>query len=312
MAHSQNAPFGHLEVCMKFFPWICLFIMLIPVWDVMGQPGNTDIFLLELRIQNEGRMIGTPVNITKRSGYDNQPQFTPDGKGLLYTSIREDNQSDIYRYDIIGKSTVKLTSTEESEYSPTMMPGGKAFSVVRVEADQAQRLWGFDLNGGNPRLLLKEIKPVGYHAWCDENCVALFVLGDPPTLQLANLNTGESQVAESRIGRSLHRVPGSHAISFVHKVSSESWLIKKLDLSSFKIDMLCETLPHCEDYAWMPDGNMIMGKGLKLYQLNPKTEKSWREIADFTNLNGTTITRIAVSPQGDLLAFVVGIPSSGD
>ena len=41
-----------------------------------------------------------PVNITNRSGYDNQPSFSKDEKSIYFTSIRNDKQADIYLYNI--------------------------------------------------------------------------------------------------------------------------------------------------------------------------------------------------------------------
>ncbi|HEX9653367.1 MAG TPA: hypothetical protein VGA99_06630, partial [bacterium] len=91
-------------------------------------PPASDIFLVNLDSS------GTPVNLTNRPGYDNQPFFVDDNI-LLYTSIREDNQADIYRFDLQTDSGTRLTATSESEYSPMTMPGSEFFSVVRVEAD---------------------------------------------------------------------------------------------------------------------------------------------------------------------------------
>src|ERR1051325_8994120 len=143
---------------------------------------STDIFLVELSGANGRMKLGTPRNITRRKGYDNQPTFLPDGKSLFYTSIREDNQADIYQYDITHGTTRQITATKESEYSPTLMPGGKSLSVIRVEADQTQRLWSFPLGGAEPALIFKAIKPVGYHLWVDGRRLILFVLGQPDTL----------------------------------------------------------------------------------------------------------------------------------
>jgi len=274
-------------------------------FSAFGQGSSTDIFLVEMQPGKDSLILGTPVNMTNRSGYDNQPHFTPDGKYVLYTSIREDGQADCYRYSIKDQSTIRLTTTEESEYSPTVMPGGKSFSVVRVEVDQTQRLWQFDLDGKKPELILKDIKPVGYHVWGDKNSVVLFVLGSPPELHMADINTGKSKVVTTRIGRSLHKVPGSYSVSFVHKISSDSWQIQRLDLQTHEMSPIFETLPGSEDYVWTPHGTILMGKGMKLYQRTPVKDQTWREIADFTVLKGERITRIALSPLGDRLAMVV-------
>src|SRR5919112_256218 len=111
-----------------------------------------DIFVVDVRAARGKLEFGQPANITNRAGYDNQPSFLPDGASLLYTSQREDNQTDIYRYDFKTGQSARLTATPEGEYSPTLMPGGKFFSVIRVESDKTQRLWKFPLAGGEPTL----------------------------------------------------------------------------------------------------------------------------------------------------------------
>src|SRR5262249_19832508 len=136
--------------------------------------------------------VARAVNITHTPGYDNQPSFTPDGAGLLFTSNRGGTQTDIYRYDIAAATTARLTDTPESEYSPTVTPDGKHLSVIRVEGDGTQRLWRFTLEGTEPELVLERVKPVGYHAWADDHTVALFVLGQPTTLQLADTRSGNA------------------------------------------------------------------------------------------------------------------------
>ena len=133
------------------------------------------------------------MNITNSPGYDNQPSFTPDGGGILFTSIRGGGtQTDIYRYSVAAGTSARVTDTPESEYSPTMTPDGAHISVIRVESDGAQRLWRFTLDGRAPELVLADVKPVGYHAWTDDHTLALFVLGSPATLQIADTRTGKA------------------------------------------------------------------------------------------------------------------------
>ncbi len=271
----------------------------------------TDIYLGALTVK-EGRVqIGDLRNITDRDGYDNQPSFTSDGRGILFTSIR-DGQADTYYYDIERASTVRITHTAESEYSPTPMPGAKTFSVVQVEADSTQRLWHFDKAGENRGVLLESVMPVGYHAWYDAGTVALFVLGDPPTLRIADLSTGRADSVAAAVGRSLHKVPARTSVSFVHKISEDEWWIEELDRHTLLATKLVRTLPGQEDYAWTPGGVILMGRAAELYQWNRRRSGAWEPIADLSDYGITSITRIAVSPSGNRVAIVSERPTSSD
>src|SRR6266536_4893931 len=194
-------------------------------------PQSSDIFVVDVKSQDGQMKFGQPMKITNTVGYNNQPSFLPDGHSILYTSIR-DKQADIYRYDIRSSSATQITNTPESEFSPTLMPGGKFISVVRVEADGTQRLWKFPLAGGTPSLILEKIQPVGYHLWIDDHTLALFILGKPNTLRIVDVNTGRSDVVAENPGRILRRIPNQNKFSFVHKISDKEWIIKEIGRAS--------------------------------------------------------------------------------
>jgi dipeptidyl aminopeptidase/acylaminoacyl peptidase len=278
-------------------------------------PPDTEIFVVAMTTSAGKLEFGEPANATKHAGYDNQPSFMPDGQSFLFTSQREGDQTDIFRYDLKTGATTQLTRTPEGEYSPTLMPGGKFFSVVRVEPDKTQRLWKFPLAGGSvASLVLENVKPVGYHLWLDERTLALFVLGDektkqPNTLQLVTLKKGaptaiEVSTLHTNVGRSLQRVPRRDAFSFVHKTAPDEWLIKIIDLREHRTELLTKTLPGSEDLAWLPDGSLLMAQDSKLFRFDPAREHSWQQVADFAAAGLRKITRIAVSPKGDRLALV--------
>lgn len=266
-------------------------------------PPGTEIYLVDLTVSGGNLTAAAPKNITQRKGYDNQPYFTPDGQQILYTSFRE-IQTDIYRYNIASGKQDRITSTPESEFSPTVMPDRTNMSVVRVEPGQVQRLWRFSLTGGKPELLLEEIQPVGYHAWVDDTILGLFVLGNPNTLQIADVSSGASTVVTKSIGRSIHHIPGGNEISFTQKVAEE-WFIKGFDVESGETKPITKALPSQEhDYAWMPDRTLLMADGSKLYKQKPGTDKDWVLVADFASNGIKGITRIGVSPDGKRIAFV--------
>ncbi|PYO34735.1 MAG: hypothetical protein DMD74_09770 [Gemmatimonadetes bacterium] len=279
---------------------------LLLAMQAAAAPPATDIYLADLRVVDGRVQVGTPVNVTARPGYDNQPFFLPDGGAFLYTSIRADSQADIYRYDLRTATSVRLTATRESEYSPTPLPDGSGFSAVRVEADSTQRLWAFDWDGARPRLVLDSIKPVGYHAWGDARTVALFVLGSPPTLQIADPRTpgARGEIVARDIGRSLQRAPGREAIAFVQRDSALGAWIKEVDLRTRAVTPLVRAVDGADFFTWTPGGIVLMARGTKLYQWNPRRGAAWEAVADFAAAGLTNVTRLAVSPSGDRLALV--------
>lgn len=269
------------------------------------QSKGTDIILLDLKSENNKITVSKPLNITNREGYDNQPSFLPDGKSLFYVSMKEDKQADIYKYDLQTGKTEKVTDTkEESEYSPTVMFNKETFSTVRVEKDGTQRLWQFNLNGSEPKLVIENLLQVGYHGWINKDTVALFILGEFFTLQIYNTSTGKLDIVEKNIGRCLKKIPNKNALSFLHKVSEKKWVIKELNLDNFKTSEIITALPKSEDFAWTPDGTLIMGNKTKLFKYNPSKDKAWSEFADLKKEEVGDILRIDVNAQNNKIAIV--------
>ena len=276
-------------------------------------PPDTEVYLAPLKIANGAIEVGEAVNVSNNRGYDNQPFFTPDGSALLFTSVRGGGtQSDIYRYDLATKRIAQVTSTAESEYSPTVTPSD-ALSVVRVELDgnNTQRLWQFTAAGSDPKVILENVKPVGYHAWANDHTLALFVLGQPATLQLADTRDGSARIIATDIGRSIQRIPGTGAtreISFVQRERAGDvvkLVIKKLNVTTGEITVLTPAVDGATeaDTAWTPDGTLLMTYGGVLYAWRAG-QAGWKSIVELQRLSLGGVTRLAVSPKGDLLALV--------
>jgi len=285
-------------------------------------PPDTEVFLATLSVRDGKVEIGKPINISNNPGYDNQPSFTPDGAAMLFTSVRgrrvpdpansAATGSDIYRYDIGSGRLSQVTNTPEAEYSPTVTPDGRHISVIRVEADGTQRLWRFTIEGTEPEVVLRDVKPVGYQAWAAANQLALFVLGpkgQPATLQVADTRTGQAQVVATGIGRSIQRMPGG-GVSYVARTDAAggqpaALTIRELDVSSRQTRPLVSAPSGATDVdtAWTPDGLLLATVQGRLF--------GWRRgaaematVADVEQLGLRSVTRLAVSPKGDRLALV--------
>ena len=290
----------------QYLSYLTLIVTLtvFSIGHAQDSPPGTDIFLASIDISPVKIIVGTPRNLTNRNGYDNQPAFTLDGNGFLYSSFRENGQTDIYFYDFESSKTYSVTSTSESEYSPTPMNGKSTFSTVRVEMDGVQRLWQFNLDGSDPSVILDSIFNVGYHGWGDKYNVGLFIVGSPHSFNLVNTVTGTSVLIAENSGRSIHKVPGENSLSFVHKISEDEWWIKKVDLISKLVTPISLTLPRSEDYAWTSTGILLMAKSSSLYKLDPSTDDEWELVNSFSDPALQNIKRIAVSPNDDRLLMV--------
>jgi hypothetical protein len=288
-------------------------------------PPDTEVFLASLSVRDGKIEIGKPINISNSPGYDNQPSFTPDGQSVLFTSVRGGRKpdpansaatgSDIYRYEIATERLSQVTNTPEAEYSPTVTPDGNHISVIRVEADGTQRLWRFALDGTQPELVLRDIKPVGYHAWGSATALVLFVLGQqgqPATLQVADLQTGRAEIAATGIGRSLQRIPGA-GVSFVLRDSAAegqpALIISEIDPVSRQIRPLVRAPAGATDIdlAWAPDGLLLATmRGQLMFW-----RRGEREMAAVPGVDGLalpSLTRLAISPKGDRIALVAPKP----
>jgi dipeptidyl aminopeptidase/acylaminoacyl peptidase len=303
---------SHLMTRLALFAMLGVAHLAMPFAPAAQQPqppANTEVFSAQLNLAGTPMLGGPVTNLSQSPGYDSQPSFLPDGSGLLFSSQREGTQYDIYKYDFASRSVSQVTKTAENENSPLVTPDGRSFSAVQTEADRTQRLWRFNLDGTNPRLVLEQVKPVGYHVWVDPTHLALFVLGaagQPNTLQYADTATGRSDVIDTRIGRSLLMRPRTGTVSFISQPQGAPALIKEFDPKTREIRTLVPALENSQDCVWLPNGVLLMSSGAKIFAWTPPAPGAtgatsvaaspWVEAGDFSSLGLSRITRMAVGP----------------
>ncbi len=264
-------------------------------------PAN-DIYLVPISRDASVVSLGVPRNVTARRGYDNQPHFTADGRSFYYASIRDGKQSDIYLYDLEADSHTQITDTPQSEYSPTVTPDGIALTTVRVGLDGDQQLWRLGLDGSVRQSLTPSLTNVGYHAWLNEQAIAMFLVGEPHTLSLLRTDLGNVRELASDIGRSLQTVPNRTWAGFVHNRDGTEW-VSVLQYPSGLTMLLTPVLEGSEDFVFGHDGGLYMARGKSVYVWGRQPEQ-WSMVAEYNSLPGP-ISRMAMNPQGDTLALVV-------
>ncbi len=262
----------------------------------------TDLWLAKI----ENGVPGEPVRISQGDGYNNQPHFSENGSIIYYTREmpveNADAQTDIAAFDTNTSITTMVNNTPESEYSPTPVPGRNALSVIQADLNQKQYLYAIDIDSGDMELLLPDVEPVGYHAWFNDQEVAMFILGDSFTLQTARLNTAGTTLVADNIGRSLRRHPLSGEILFVDK-NSNPWQIAAFNPETTTIRVVMPLFPTSEDFTIDANGTYWTGNGSKLYRRS-EADISWELMADYSAVGIDRISRLAINLQSGQIALV--------
>jgi hypothetical protein len=271
---------------------------------LLAQTGS-EILLFDLKVKKDKISISNPKNVTSHQGYDNQPSFHAEQPILYYSSFNEDGRADIKAYNYKTGATTALTQTTEREYSPTLTPDKSSLSCIIQHDNGAQDLGKYPVDGGEPSVIIDNMA-VGYHAWADNSHLALFILGQPNTLHYLRLPTKEDTVLAQNIGRSLHKIPGERAISFIQKTSDTDWLIKKFEPETMKITTIATALPGKEDITWTADGKIISSDGTKIYFSDPSKGMKWNAVTIESGAELLKdVTRVSVNSKGDKLAVVI-------
>ena len=307
-----------------------------------AQATNTDVYVAPITRIGDSIVIGKPVNATHRAGYDNQPAFTADSRSVLYVA-QADGQTDIWRYDLAARRTRRLTATPESEYSPKPVPRQARFSVVRVERDSTQRLWSFANAGDAPKVEIAALKPVGYYAWVSPTTVVTYRLGSPSSMHLAEVDGSYDVAVATNVGRAVEAAPaGAKALfsfilpgyqgkpgififtgrpdttRYVHQVvmrdpsrsgalsDSKRTVVDSVVIGFQRPYELVGLAGDNEFHAWTPDGVLLSGSGSLLVRWSGQLAEGsrWIPVADLQSAGVRNISRLAVSPDGNWLAFV--------
>jgi hypothetical protein len=271
-----------------------------------GQTGS-EIFLFDLKVTNGQVILSNGTNITNHKGYDNQPFFHPSKPVIYYSSFNDSGRSDIKYFNYKKNKASNLTITQEREYSPTVTLDGKFISCIIQRDNGAQDLGKYPIKGGQPEVLINDLK-VGYHAWADRDQLLLFVLGDSGrnTLHYYNLATKKDTILANDIGRSLHKISGQNAMSFVQKVSDKKSEIKRFDPTTGAISNIVPTLDGQDHLTWLRSDMLLMSDGSKLFSYREGIDNSWQPViveGDISILKG--VTRLATNTGNTKLAIVV-------
>lgn len=270
---------------------------------------ETEIFLFEYDAVSADDALSNGMNVTRRTGYDNQPYFTKDSETFLYS--RDDGQqTDIWEYDIENGTHSRVTETVESEFSPTPSADNQTISMV---FERNNSIWHLDRGAANsPSWTLETAgieEPVGYFARNDETGDILFWSRYGFSVALTHADRpGYHFITGHAVPSTPHVVPGTNHFSFVHRQTNEEVWIKVFDPETRAIRPLTPIVGSNANYTWVPDGSILQIEGTNVYRWREGSE-GWEDISDLSDHGMASAYRIAVSPDGQRIA-VVGLPEN--
>lgn len=268
---------------------------------VQAQLPETDLWLFQIK-DNKGQLsLAEGKNITARKGYDNQPYFTPDNKSILFVSIREDNQSDVYAYQLSKNASVQLTKTKVSEYSPNFTPDGKFLSCVVVEEDSAQRIWMYHTDGSFIKKYSEEIDSVGYYTWLSSDTLLYYKLTSPHSLRIHMKTENKEVWLANHPSRAFKKTKNN---VFLYAIKDTAQIEYRLYNTAIKrSDWVAVHQSKSEDFVWNNNFGLVKSEGTQLLRYNDQT-KNWAVLFDFASYGIKKITRFAFDTKNKQIVIV--------
>jgi dipeptidyl aminopeptidase/acylaminoacyl peptidase len=110
---------------------------------------------------------GTPREVTSGPWEHGAPKWTPDGKSLVFSSLRTDNaeyawrESEIYAADVATGQVRQLTNRKGPDNNPTVSPTGKYIAYTGFDSTDAtwqdSKLYVMSADGSNRRVLTEQL-----------------------------------------------------------------------------------------------------------------------------------------------------------
>jgi len=253
--------------------------------------------------------IGTPRKLTGDRGISSQPAYTPDGKSILFIGRRDsaNAQSDVYRIDLATGAETRITATPENENSPTVTPDGRLM-VIRWIPATLFREWGpwvYEMDGRPSKGVLPGPDTVGYYVRLDSVTFAMMRPKSRPAVSIFDSRSGTMIDHDWPVATLPPQIiPRARAISYTRTDSLGRNMIRRLDLATKKTSDIAPTVLGRTVHAWTPSGTLLMGKGNRVFALDPARGAVWREVAVFSDPELQSVTTYVVSPAGNEVILI--------
>jgi len=283
---------------MKVF----LFSLFISTYCFAQMP-ETDIWLVNI-VKKEGKYnYEKSLNISSRKGYDNQPSFTEDNKGIYFVSNKVANQTDVFMYNIKNKTLNPVFQTRESEYSPTLTVDNKFITCVVVLMDSSQQLFNYDVENKLSANNISNKDSIGYFTWLNKDTILYYKLTLPHSLRAWDIKTNKDVWICDYPTRAFKKI--GNTSQFIYGIKKDSSFVEfRIYNPTLRESKVYATFPSVnEDFVWNNELGLIKSENSNLLNYNPLT-KNWDLLFSFSNIGIKKITRFVFDSKNKRLAIV--------
>lgn len=186
---------------------------------------------------------GTPRQLTDGEWNHSTPEWTPDGKELLFSSLRSSDaelawrESEIYAVDLASGAIRQLTTRKGQDGNPMPSPDGKLIAYTgddwHDDTYRDSKIYVMNRDGSGPRMISGDFeRPSGDFIWASDGSGLYFSVSD----------AGSSNIHFVAVGGGVRKVTeGVHMLS-ISSLSSAGTLVGTLssfhepgDLVSFDV-----------------------------------------------------------------------------
>jgi len=152
---------------------------------------------------------GTPRQLTDGDFDHGDPQWLPDGTGIVFDGLRSADadwqveESEIYRIDVATRAVTQLTHRVGPDDSPRVSPDGRWIAYTSRDKDRdsysISPLHVMDIDGSNVRALTPALdrQPDNLH-WSADSSAVLFTVEDQGTIQVQRATLAGAVTAVTR------------------------------------------------------------------------------------------------------------------
>ncbi|GBD31392.1 Dipeptidyl-peptidase 5 [bacterium HR33] len=226
---------------------------------------------------------GTPRQLTDGNWNHSNPEWTPDGTHILFSSLRTEDaeyawrESEIYAVNVATREVRQLTNRRGPDGNPKVSPDGKLVAYTGYDWTDdtyiTNKLYVMNIDGSNPRQLAADLdRSPEDLTWAPDNSGVYFTADDRGTsnLYFAPLNGPVRKVTE-----------GTHIFN-LSSVSSRGLAVGTLTSYHQPGDVVTLDLRRPQRFNQLTEVNADVLEGRKLGEV----EEIWYESVDGYKIQG--------------------------